>query len=70
MYYTSETLLNHVFEDLQKTKAPNNYLWAKVAESYCAAFVFGAVLCPEGITKNEALQEKERIKHNNEILRF
>jgi hypothetical protein len=24
MYYTPETLLNHVFEDLQKTKAPNN----------------------------------------------
>jgi hypothetical protein len=22
MYYTPETLLNHVFEDLQKTKAP------------------------------------------------
>jgi hypothetical protein len=24
MYYTPETLLNHVFEDLRKTKAPNN----------------------------------------------
>ena len=23
MYYTPETLLNHVFEDIQKTKAPN-----------------------------------------------
>jgi hypothetical protein len=23
MYYTPETLLNHVFEDLRKTKAPN-----------------------------------------------
>jgi hypothetical protein len=23
MYYTLETLLNHVFEDLRKTKAPN-----------------------------------------------
>jgi hypothetical protein len=23
MYYTLETLLNHVFEDLQKPKAPN-----------------------------------------------
>jgi hypothetical protein len=23
VYYTWETLLNHVFEDLQKTKAPN-----------------------------------------------
>jgi hypothetical protein len=23
MYYTPETLLNHVFEDLEKTKAPN-----------------------------------------------
>jgi hypothetical protein len=22
MYYTPETLLNHVFDDLQKTKAP------------------------------------------------
>jgi hypothetical protein len=25
MYYTPETLLNHVFEDLRKTKAPNTY---------------------------------------------
>jgi hypothetical protein len=25
MYYTPETLLNHVFEDLRKPKAPNNY---------------------------------------------
>jgi hypothetical protein len=24
MYYTPETLLNHVFEDLRKTKAPNS----------------------------------------------
>jgi hypothetical protein len=24
MYYTPETLLNHGFEDLRKTKAPNN----------------------------------------------
>jgi hypothetical protein len=24
MYYTPETLLNHVFEDLRKTKAPSN----------------------------------------------
>jgi hypothetical protein len=24
MYYTQETLLNHVFEDLRKTKAPNS----------------------------------------------
>jgi hypothetical protein len=24
MYYTPETLLNHVFEDLRKLKAPNN----------------------------------------------
>jgi hypothetical protein len=26
IYYTWETLLNHVFEDLQKTKAPNRLL--------------------------------------------
>jgi hypothetical protein len=25
MYYTPETLLNHVFEDLRKTKASNRY---------------------------------------------
>jgi hypothetical protein len=23
IYYTQETLLNHIFEDLRKTKAPN-----------------------------------------------
>jgi hypothetical protein len=26
MYYTPETLLNHVFEDLRKPKAPNNVI--------------------------------------------
>jgi hypothetical protein len=26
MYYTLETLLNYVFEDVQKTKAPNSFL--------------------------------------------
>jgi hypothetical protein len=26
MYYTPETLLNHVFEDLRKPKAPNIYV--------------------------------------------
>jgi hypothetical protein len=25
MYYTPETLLNHVFEDLRKPKGPNTY---------------------------------------------
>jgi hypothetical protein len=25
MYYTPETLSNHVFEDLRKPKAPNNH---------------------------------------------
>jgi hypothetical protein len=25
MYYTPETLLNHVFEDLRQTKAPNSF---------------------------------------------
>jgi hypothetical protein len=28
MYYTPETLLNHVFEDLRKMKAPNSILCA------------------------------------------
>jgi hypothetical protein len=27
IYYTWERLLNHVFEDLRKTKAPNNFNW-------------------------------------------
>jgi hypothetical protein len=26
MYHTPETLLNHVFEDLRKPKAPNTYV--------------------------------------------
>jgi hypothetical protein len=26
MYFTPETLLNHVFEDLRKPKAPNIYI--------------------------------------------
>jgi hypothetical protein len=26
MYHTPETLLNHIFEDLRKPKAPNRYL--------------------------------------------
>jgi hypothetical protein len=36
MYYTPETLLNHVFEDLRKTKAPNIWYaltwWNQVQE--------------------------------------
>jgi hypothetical protein len=34
MYYTPETLLNHVFEDLRKMKAPNN----KYCQESCVAF--------------------------------
>jgi hypothetical protein len=30
MYYTPETLLNHVFEDLRKPKAPNKDLYANI----------------------------------------
>jgi hypothetical protein len=30
MYYTPETLLNHVFEDLRKTKAPNSGICGSV----------------------------------------
>jgi hypothetical protein len=30
IYYTWETLLNHVFEDLRKTKAPNKSAWPLV----------------------------------------
>jgi hypothetical protein len=29
MYFTPETLLNHVFEDLRKPKAPNNWRLAR-----------------------------------------
>jgi hypothetical protein len=29
MYFTPETLLNHVFEDLRKPKAPNSVIWFK-----------------------------------------
>jgi hypothetical protein len=29
MYYTPETLLNHVFEDLRKPKAPNTHAYRK-----------------------------------------
>jgi hypothetical protein len=32
IYYTWETLLNHVFEDLRKTKAPNNKLISKAKD--------------------------------------
>jgi hypothetical protein len=32
MYHTPETLLNHVFEDLWKPKAPNNFLRDHVAK--------------------------------------
>jgi hypothetical protein len=29
MYHTPETLLNHVFEDLRKPKAPNTFIKSK-----------------------------------------
>jgi hypothetical protein len=32
MYYTPETLLNYVFEDLRKPKAPNNDVLSDVAQ--------------------------------------
>jgi hypothetical protein len=39
MYYTPEPLLNHVFEDLRKTKAPNSspsqYQFVKLTNSDC-----------------------------------
>jgi hypothetical protein len=37
MYHTPETLLNHVFEDLRKTKAPNN----------CFSFLCLSPVCEE-----------------------
>jgi hypothetical protein len=39
MYYTPETLLNHVFKDLRKTKAPNNnIIFGSTNESFCEEF--------------------------------
>jgi hypothetical protein len=39
MYYTPETLLNHVFEDLRKPKAPNSspsqYKFVRMINSDC-----------------------------------
>jgi hypothetical protein len=35
MYYTPETLLNHVFEDLRKPKAPNKYYELTMIKIYC-----------------------------------
>jgi hypothetical protein len=32
MYFTPETLLNHVFEDLRKPKAPNMAKWVVLIE--------------------------------------
>jgi hypothetical protein len=34
MYYTPETLLNHVFEDLRKTKAPNTLIRDERADTF------------------------------------
>jgi hypothetical protein len=39
MYYTPETLLNYVFEDLRKPKAPNSspsqYQFVRIINSNC-----------------------------------
>jgi hypothetical protein len=41
MHYTPETLLNHVFEDLRKPKAPNSYIILNIALLIkCTACVF------------------------------
>jgi hypothetical protein len=32
MYFTLETLLNHVFEDLRKPKAPNSFKTTKILQ--------------------------------------
>jgi hypothetical protein len=36
---------------------------AKVIQSHYAPFIFGIFLCPEGIAKNQALQEEHSIKY-------
>jgi hypothetical protein len=37
MYYTPETLLNHVFEDLRKPKAPNTAIGTHIQETALGA---------------------------------
>jgi hypothetical protein len=37
MYYTPEILLNHVFEDLHKTKAPNTFLDSSFFSSFLSS---------------------------------
>jgi hypothetical protein len=48
MYYTPETLLNHVFEDLRKPKAPNTrvkcYICRVVADPQMGINQFGSPL--------------------------
>jgi hypothetical protein len=40
MYYTPETLLNHVFEDLRKPKAPNNiYIYIYISVCVCVCLL-------------------------------
>jgi hypothetical protein len=39
MYYTLETLLNHVFEDLQKPKAPTD-IYMNVYVYYKCTYIF------------------------------
>jgi hypothetical protein len=34
MYHTPETLLNHVFEDLRKPKAPQHYLIIRLTKMH------------------------------------
>jgi hypothetical protein len=54
MYYTPETLLNHVFEDLRKTKAPNRRLLH--GESFGEDFNFAHLLCWSGCTRRRLLR--------------
>jgi hypothetical protein len=35
----------------------------KVVQSHCAPFIFDIFLCPEGIAKDQALQEEYSIKY-------
>jgi hypothetical protein len=50
MYHTPETLLNHVFEDLRKPKAPNKQVFsATVSETAENTLIFGGLLLPPKI---------------------
>ena len=80
IYYTWKTLLNHVFEDLRKTKAPNRHAtWTSSMSSFMLSYLSNVVSSGERTSSGfkkvhynscaKAINEKFQIALNGEQIK-